>query len=82
VGKSASQKNLDNWVAKYHLDYPAVLDPGRVFAGVSPGEAYPFELVVRTRDMKIVHTLLGGTDDALWTVFEKVIAGEPVLPGE
>jgi hypothetical protein len=81
-GLPAGKTNLTSWVRQYHVDYPAVLDPARIFAAYFATQAFPSAIIVRTRDMKIVYAHTGLVDDALWTVFEKVLHDEPVLPGE
>jgi thiol-disulfide isomerase/thioredoxin len=81
-GVAASTNQLTSWVHQFQVDYPTVLDPAGLFSAYFATQAFPSAIVVRTRDMKIVFAHVGIVDDALWTVFEKVLHDEPVLPGD
>ena len=81
-GTPPTSTTLTSWVHQFHVDYPTVLDPARVFSAYFASQAFPSAIIVRTRDMKIVYAHVGIVDDALWTVFEKVLHDEPVLPGD
>jgi hypothetical protein len=81
-GDPATFDNLVAWTSRYHLDYSAVLDPSHFINNVVGIDAYPGNMIVRTRDMKIITWIAGEPDDAYWQLFEKVIAGHAVLPGD
>lgn len=81
-GNPATQANLTNWTTRYRVDYPSVLDPNHYANRIVGADAYPGNMIVRTRDMKIVTWVAGLPDDAYWKTFEDVMAGRPVLPGD
>jgi hypothetical protein len=81
-GTPATQTDLNRWVTKYNIDYPAVLNPNQVLSAIVGTDAYPGQIIVRTRDMKIVTWIAGGPDSAFWYLFEETLAGRPVLPGD
>ena len=81
-GDPATLDNLVAWTSRYHLDYSAVLDPSHFINNVVGSDAYPGNMIVRTRDMKIITWIAGVPDDAYWQLYENVIAGRAVLPGD
>jgi hypothetical protein len=81
-GDPATFDDLVAWTSKYQLDYSAVLDPSHFINNVVGIDAYPGNMIVRTRDMKIVTWIAGVPDDSYWQVYENVLAGRPVLPGD
>jgi len=81
-GTLATQTNLNVWTGKYAVDYPAVLDPNAFLSTIVGADAYPGNVIVRTRDMKIVTWVGGEPAPSYWATFEKVLAGLPVLPGD
>ncbi|GEM_PF-2866216 len=82
VGKPATTAELDGWVTKYAVNYPAILNPAATLSAVVGIDAYPGHIIVRTKDMKIIKWEAGISNAAFWQLFEDVIAGKPVLPGE
>lgn len=74
--------DLNNWVTKYKVNYPAILNPAATLSAVVGIDAYPGHIIVRTKDMKIIKWEAGVSNAAFWALFEDVIAGKPVLPGE
>lgn len=81
-GTAATVSDLDNWVTKYNVNFPAILNPAATLSAVVGIDAYPGHIIVRTRDMKIIKWEAGVSNAAFWALFEDVIAGKPVLPGE
>ena len=81
-GTPAEQADLAAWATKYSLDYPSVLNPNQALSAIVGADAYPGQIIVRTRDMRIVTWVAGGPDAAFWGLFEDTLAGRPVLPGD
>lgn len=82
VGTPATTTELNGWVTKYAVNYPAILNPAATLSAVVGVDAYPGHIIVRTKDMKIIKWEAGISNAAFWQLFEDVIAGKPVLPGE
>jgi hypothetical protein len=81
-GDPATQNNLAAWSAKYTVDYPGVLDPNAFISNIVGIDAYPGNVIVRTKDMKIVTWVAGEPDATYWKTFEDTMNGLPVLPGD
>jgi hypothetical protein len=81
-GVLATEGELRTWVTNYNIDYPAVIDPNSTLAAIVGRDAYPGNVIVRTRDMKIVHWVAGIPQSPFWAKFEAVLADQPVLPGD
>jgi hypothetical protein len=81
-GTPATVADLDRWVTKYKVNYPAILNPAATLSAIVGIEAYPGHVIVRTKDMKIIKWEAGVSNAAFWALFADVIAGKPVLPGE
>jgi hypothetical protein len=81
-GTNPTQMDLTNWVTRYHVNYPATLNPQATLSAIVGIDAYPGHIIVRTKDMKIVKWIAGIPDDSFWQLFEKVLAGQPVLPDD
>lgn len=79
---AATQTDLTDWSTRYRLDYPGAIDPNSTLSSVVGQDAYPGNVILRTSDMKIVTWVAGGPDAAFWNLFEKVLDGQPVLPGD
>jgi hypothetical protein len=74
-GSAPTQDNLKAWMTTYHSDYPGVLNPQYVFAPIVGQDAYPANIIVRTKDMTIVKWISGVPDAAFWQTFSDTIAG-------
>ena len=81
-GVPATEPDLNAWATKYKLDYPSAIDPNQTLSSIVGIDAYPGNVIVRTRDMKIVAWVAGVPPASFWSTLEKVIGGEPVLPGD
>ncbi|MBX5482473.1 MAG: TlpA family protein disulfide reductase [Myxococcaceae bacterium] len=81
-GEPATQTDLERWATKYDLDYPAAIDPNGTISEVVGKDAWPGNVIVRTKDMKIIEWTAGGPDAAFWDLFEKVLDDQPVLDGD
>jgi hypothetical protein len=74
-GVPATQKNLVSWTTKYKVDFPATLQPGMELGKVFSDNAFPTNMIINTRNMKIVKVIAGVPDASYWTLFEKTING-------
>jgi hypothetical protein len=81
-GTGPSQSQLKNWLTSYGAKYPGTLDPQTTFSTIVGADAYPGNIIIRTKDMKIVKWVAGVPDDTFWQTFADTIAGKPVLPGD
>jgi hypothetical protein len=76
----ATQQDLVNWSAKYKVDYPLGLDPRNSLGALIPEDAWPANIIIRTKDMKIIGSSVGIDQDAFWQLFQDVIDDKPVTP--
>lgn len=76
-GTAATTKDLNNWTAKYDLDYPATVDPTYKMMMLFEAAAFPANFIVDTRTMTIVEVLSGSAEpgDPFWDKFEQVLNG-------
>ncbi|MEZ4301658.1 MAG: TlpA disulfide reductase family protein [Polyangiaceae bacterium] len=76
-GTPANQKNLYNWTTKYEVDYPAAIDPTYKLGALFEADAFPANMIIDTRTMKIVDVIAGAPEEGgtFWKNYEKVIAG-------
>jgi thiol-disulfide isomerase/thioredoxin len=76
-GTAAKTKDLNNWTAKYDVDYPATLDPTYKMSLLFEAAAYPANFIIDTRTMEIVEVLAGAAEpgDPFWDKFESVLNG-------
>lgn len=72
-GKSATQKDLYNWTKKYTVDFPSTFDPAAKLHELFADAAWPANIMIDTRTMKIVMAVAGEPSPTYWTKFEKVI---------
>lgn len=75
AGKPATPKDLFNWTKKYKVDFPSTIDPDYKLGELFPANAWPANLIIDTRTMKIVAAVAGIPDAAFWTKYEKVLSG-------
>lgn len=73
-GIPAEPKHLTAWATKYQLDYPCALDPSGIVPAITAQDAYPANVMVRTKDMKIIRSITGSPDAADWKIYEKILA--------
>jgi len=78
-GKAATQKSLFNWTDKYDVDYPSTIDPSYKLGALFDADAFPANLIIDTRTMKIVESFSGAPEvgGPFWKKYEKVLAGAP-----
>ncbi len=75
--KPATLKSLFNWSTKYDLDYAGVIDPASRMMNLATDQAYPTNVIIDTRTMKIVQSIAGEQvpGNSFWKTYEKVLAG-------
>jgi len=78
-GSAATFGEITDWANSYEVKYFLVVDPSRKISGYTP-PSLPSNLIVRTKDMKIIKVTPGIPQQDHWTVFEKVLNDE-VIPG-
>ena len=74
-GHSAVQQDLLTWTTQFHVNYPATIDPSRQLDALFVANVYPANIIINTRNMKIVEAVPGVPEDAYWTTFEATLAG-------
>ena len=76
-GIPAESKNLYLWDKKYEINYPSALDPSSKLAALFEADAFPANMIVRTRDMKIMDVSAGAPPEGstFWKIYEKILAG-------
>jgi hypothetical protein len=66
-GNVASFTELDSWISKFAVTYPAVVDPSYQLGSVFPSSSFPANMLVNTRDMTIVDLVSGVPEESFWT---------------
>lgn len=56
----ATPENLSAWGMKYQATYPLAVDPGLVLGAYYEVDAIPANVIVETKSMKIVASVVGG----------------------
>jgi hypothetical protein len=76
-GVPAEAKSLYFWTQKYDVDYPSAIDPSSKLASLFEADAFPANIIVRTKDMKIIDVTSGAppVGSLFWKTFEKVMSG-------
>jgi hypothetical protein len=75
-GVAATQKDLVNWTKKYKVDYPSTIDIDKQLAALFDANAYPANMIIDLRTMRIVAVVAGVPDESYWIKFEATIAGK------
>jgi len=70
-GTPATPDNLYKWTLKYKVNYPATLDPTYKLGAFY--NAFPANILVDTRTMKILEIREGSPDDSFWALYEKTM---------
>jgi len=83
-GKAAQPDHLFTWTSQYDVDFPATIDPTYKLGALFEADAFPANMIIRTKDMKIVEVIAGAPEvtSSFWDTFEAVLNDQPVLPGE
>ena len=72
-GTPATSKNLSDWTARYHVDYPATYDPSQQLGALYSGGSFPDGVLIDATTMKIVDVVAGLPDDGIWQKFESTL---------
>ncbi|GAC1569774.1 MAG: hypothetical protein NVS3B20_00840 [Polyangiales bacterium] len=72
-GVAATPKNLVAWTTRYQIDYPAVIDPSSKLQSLFQQDAFPANIIVDTRSMKVVKSMNGVPNNAFWGLYEKTL---------
>lgn len=81
-GEPATQFDLTKWATDYSLNYPSAVDPNGTISAIVGVDAWPGNVIIRTRDMKIVTWIAGVPDNAFNQLFRDTLDGKPVLAGD
>lgn len=74
---AATVKDLERWTTRYEVDYPSTIDPTYKLGKLFEQDAFPANMIVRTKDMRIIMVVPGTPDSVFWSTFEDVLAGNP-----
>ena len=72
-GHSAAASDLVDWTTKFHVDFPATIDPGRQLDALFVFPAYPTNILLDTRTMRILEVVVGVPTEDYWTKLEKAL---------
>lgn len=72
-GTAATQKDLTSWTKKYKVDYPSTIDADKQLAAFFDANAYPANMIINLRTMRIVAVVAGVPDEAYWGKFQATI---------
>lgn len=77
-GKAANAKALRSWTDTYEVDYPMAIDPSYQLGALFEADAFPANMVIDTRTMRIVEVTSGAPEpgSSFWKTFENVIEGQ------
>lgn len=73
-GHAAVQQDLLSWTTQFKVNFPATIDPNRQLDALFVANAYPTNIILDTRSMKIVEVIPGVPDEAYWTLFGETLA--------
>ena len=73
-GTAGTQKDLAIWTKKYKVDYPSTIDPHKQLTAFFDSNAYPANMIVDLRTMRIVAVVAGVPDEAYWGKLEATLA--------
>lgn len=79
-GTPAHQGNLDQWIERYDVQYPLVLDPTYKLSPVMAQPAWPANFIIDTRTMRIAKSVAGSPDSLFWNTFNQVLDGTFEFP--
>ncbi len=75
-GQTAVQQDLLDWTAQFQVNFPATIDPQRQLDALFVTNAYPTNIIVDTRTMKIVEVVAGVPNDAYWSLFVETLLAQ------
>lgn len=73
-GTAALENHLGAWTKKFKVNYPSTIDPQYQLGALFDADAYPGNMIIRTRTMEIVDIVAGSPDQSFWSKFESVLA--------
>lgn len=74
------QIHLGIWAGQYIVEYPLVVDPTEKLMAHASDPAFPTNIIVDARTMKVIHADAGVPIASFWTLFQQVIDGTHVTP--
>lgn len=74
-GHAASQQDLLGWTTKFQVNFPATIDPSRQLDALFVMAAYPTNIILDTRTMRIVEVVPGVPNEAYWNLFRDTLLG-------
>lgn len=89
-GTAATPAQLVAWTTKYKVDFPSALDPASKLNALFSQDAFPANIIVDTRTMKIVESINGEPDPTdtakgggadFWKLYEKTLNNPTCLAG-
>jgi hypothetical protein len=81
-GKAATPSNLVAWTKKYTVDFPAAIDPSSKLSALFKQDAFPSNLIVNTRTMKVVLAMVGEPDATFFAKFEETMNAAACVAGK
>ncbi len=75
-GTPPVKADLESWVDRHGIDYPAALDPARLVdvTAATGVDATPSSILIRTRDMRIVAAVAGIPNASFWGQVDAVLS--------
>lgn len=81
-GEPATPKHLFNWAAKtYKEDFPTVIDPQGRLGALFEAAAFPQNILIDTRTMKVVEAIAGVPDAKYWKLYDSLLV-DPSCPSK
>ena len=74
-GHAAVQQDLVDWTTQFQVDFPATIDPHRQLDALFVANAYPTNIILDTRSMRIVEVVAGVPNEAYWNLFRQTLLG-------
>lgn len=81
-GVAALPADLVRWDNRYKVDYPSSLDPSSKLAALFSQDAFPSNLIIDTRTMKIIDVEAGIPPASFWTKYEATMNAPACLSGK
>ncbi len=77
-GEPAVPRDLYRWTTQYDVQYPSAIDPSYKLGALFQADAFPANMLVKTKDMTIVEVVSGvpAEDSRFWRTFERIMNGE------
>lgn len=77
-GEPAVARDLYRWTTQYDVQYPSAIDPSYKLGALFQADAFPANMLVKTKDMTIVEVVAGVPEEnsSFWRTFERIMNGE------